>query len=178
MQPTRDVPPIKEAVQPLTRGMVPEGARSFHPVVGEELDFVKNLWYDDEASRALGMEILDVSVEDGLGQAHLRMTVGPLMVNGHDICHGGYIFTLCDTSFAMACNAKGSSTVAAGCDINYVAPAHKGDVLIAHAVERVVYGRNGLADVTITRQDDGALIAEFRGRARDITRRTPKPSAG
>ncbi len=178
MTTTRDVPPIKDEVHPITRESVPEDRHSFHPVVGEELEFVKNLWYDDEASRALGMEILDVSVEDGLGQAHLRMTVGPLMVNGHDICHGGYIFTFCDTAFAMACNAKGSSTVAAGCDINYIAPARKGDVLIAYAVERVVYGRNGLADVTVTRQDDGALIAEFRGRARDITRRTPKPSAG
>jgi acyl-CoA thioesterase len=159
-------------MQPITRETVPEGQHNFHPVVGDELEFVKRMWYDDAASRALGMEVLDVSVTDGLGEAYLRMRVGPLMVNGHDICHGGYIFTFCDTAFAMACNAKGSVTVAAGCDINYVAPAHNGDVLLAHAVERVVYGRSGLADVTITREGDSKLIAEFRGRARDISPRS------
>ena len=43
------------------------------------------------------------------------------MVNGHDIAHGGYVFLLADTAFAVACNSYGRSTVAAGCDIAFVA---------------------------------------------------------
>jgi acyl-CoA thioesterase len=98
------------------------------------------------------------------------MTVAASMVNGHDIAHGGFIFTLCDSAFAVACNARGSLTVAAGCDIDFIAPARRGDVLIARAVERASYGRNGITDVTVTRESDGALIAEFRGRSRTLRR--------
>lgn len=149
---------------------VPEGRHTFHPLVAEELDFVKKMWFDDQASRALGMEVLTLGLEDGLGRARLRMPVSDLMVNGHDTCHGGYIFTFCDSAFAMACNAKGSITLAAGCDINYIAPARLGDLLIADAIERTHYGRNGITDVTVTRERDGGLIAEFRGRSRTLAR--------
>lgn len=154
-----------------TRETVPQGQHTFHPLVPEELEFVKRMWFDDQASRALGMEVLTLALEDGLGRARLRMPVGDLMVNGHDTCHGGYIFTFCDSAFAMACNAKGSITLASGCDINYVSPARRGDVLIADAIERVQYGRNGITDVTVTRESDGELIAEFRGRSRTLAPR-------
>lgn len=155
-----------------TRETVPEGQHTFHPVVAQELDFVKQMWFDDNASRALGMEVIEVALEDGLGRAKLRMPVGDLMVNGHDTCHGGYIFTFCDSAFAMACNAKGSVTLASGCEITFISPARRRDVLIADAVERVTYGRNGLTDVTVTRESDNELIAEFRGRSRTLARRS------
>lgn len=79
----------------------------------------------DEASRALGIELL----EQGEGTAVLRMTVTPAMVNGHGIAHGGYLFLLADSAFACACNSHGPVTVAAGADIDFVAPAYEGDVL-------------------------------------------------
>jgi acyl-CoA thioesterase len=44
-----------------------------------------------------------------------------------------------------------------------------GDVLIAEAVERARYGRNGIYDVTVTR--DGDVVAEFRGDSRTLSRR-------
>lgn len=157
-------------MHPHTRDVVPAGEHTFHPVVGEELTFVRQMWYDDQASRALGMEVLEVALEDGLGRCRLRMPVRDLMVNGHNIAHGGYIFTFCDSAFAVACNAKGILTVAAGCDINYLTSAMLGDVLIADAVERVTYGRNGITDVSVTRESDGELIAIFRGRSRAIAR--------
>ena len=93
------------------------------------------------------------------------MRVLPAMANGHGICHGAYVFLVADTAFSYACNTYGDVTVAAGCDIVYAAPASEGDELVAEAVERSRFGRNGIYDVTV-RRADGELIAEMRGRSR------------
>jgi acyl-CoA thioesterase len=124
----------------------------------------------DEASRALGIELLD----QGEGTATLRMTVTPTMVNGHKIAHGGYLFLLADTAFACACNSHGPVTVAAGADIDFVAPAYEGDVLVATARERTRFGRSGIYDVSVLRGDE--VILEFRGRSRSIRSTTTKES--
>ncbi len=116
---------------------------------------------NDLASREAGIELEAV----GSGRATTRMRVAPTMVNGHGICHGGYVFLLADTAFAFACNTYGDVTVAAGCDIVFAAPANEGDELTAEAVERARFGRNGIYDVTV-RRADGMLIAELRGRSR------------
>lgn len=137
-----------------------------------DLTHVRTMWADDRASAALGIELLDVAVDASgsqpLGRARARMTVVATMVNGHDIMHGGYIFTLADSTFALACNATGRLTVAAGCDITFVTSGRLGDVLVADARERVSYGRSGITDVTVTREADGAVVAEFRGRSRSL----------
>lgn len=129
-----------------------------------DLRHVEQMWADDEASRALGMEVLDL----GLDHARVRMTISSAMVNGHAIAHGGYLFTLADSAFALACNSRGRLTVAAGADISFVAAARLGDVLVADATQRTAYGRSGITDVTLTRESDGAVIAEFRGRSRSL----------
>lgn len=131
-----------------------------------DLDFVRRMWADDGASRGLGMVL--VTLEDG--RAVVRMPVRPDMVNGHRIVHGGFVFTLADSTFALVCNAVGRTTVAAGADISFVAPAQEGDVLVAVGVQRAAYGRSGLTDVQVTRESDGAVVAEFRGRSRTIAR--------
>jgi acyl-CoA thioesterase len=113
----------------------------------------------DEASRMLGIEV----VTYGAGRATTRMTIRPDMVNGHDIAHGGLVFALADTAFACACNSHGPVTVAAGAEIVFVAPVRLGDVLEAEAVERTVFGRTGIYDVTVRRGAD--VVAEFRGRS-------------
>jgi acyl-CoA thioesterase len=116
----------------------------------------------DSASRGAGMRLLAV----GDCTATVQLTIGPAMVNGHAIAHGGYVLMLADTAFACACNSRGQATVAAGADITFVAPARQGDVLVATAGERVSYGRSGIYDVTVRRGDE--VIAEFRGRSRVI----------
>jgi phenylacetic acid degradation protein PaaD len=95
------------------------------------------------------------------------MTVRDDMVNGHDIAHGGYVFLLADTAFAVACNSYGRSTVAAGCDIAFVAATRAGDELTAVAEERHRADRSGLYDVSV-RRADGTVVAELRGRSRTI----------
>ena len=116
----------------------------------------------DAASRGLGMEL----VSAGDGRAVVRMTITAAMVNGHEIAHGGFVFSLADTAFACACNSHGPVTVAAGADIAFVRPVRVGDVLTAYAEERVRSGRSGICDVTVRRGDE--VVAEFRGRSRTL----------
>jgi acyl-CoA thioesterase len=121
------------------------------------------MWSEDEASRNLGMEIVSVSP----GKAVLTMTVTDKMVNGHKICHGGYIFLLADSTFAFACNTYNQRTVAQQCAVTFIRPGKLGDKLRADAAEISKSGRSGIYDITVTR-DDGVVIAEFRGHSRTI----------
>ena len=130
-------------------------------------DPVETMMAADAASAMLGMELLGY----GDGWARVRMAIRDDMVNGHDVCHGGVIFSLADTAFACACNSWGPVTVAAGADIVFIAPGRRGDVLTAEARMRARYGRNGVYDVTVTRGDQ--LIAEFRGRSHELRDRRP-----
>lgn len=122
------------------------------------------MWADDRACQALGMELIEV----GPGRATVAFTVGAAMVNGHGICHGGYIFTLADSAFAYACNSYNERTVAQHCAVTFLKPAKLGDRLVAEGVERQRSGRSGIYDVTVRRSADGAPIAEFRGHSRRI----------
>ena len=124
---------------------------------------VQAMWDEDAASAGLGMRLVSAAV----GRAVLEMPVRADMVNGHGIAHGGFVFSLADSAFAFACNSRNQRAVAQACDIVFVAPVRLGDVLVAEAVERATFGRNGIYDVTVRR--DGELVAEFRGRSRQIS---------
>jgi acyl-CoA thioesterase len=117
----------------------------------------------DEASKSLGMKIVKMKP----GYAKLTMTVRPDMLNGHQTCHGGFIFALADSAFAFSCNSHNFNTVASGCSIDYLAPGRAGDLLMAEAVEQSRAGRTGVYDVTVTNQD-GTRIALFRGKSYQI----------
>lgn len=118
----------------------------------------------DVASRdTMGMELLSCEP----GRARMRMTVRSLHLNGHQICHGGFIFTLADSTFAFACNSRNQNTVAAGCSIEFLRPAHEGDVLTCEGVEQVLNGRHGIYDMRVTNQS-GDTVALFRGKSAQI----------
>ena len=117
----------------------------------------------DVASQSLGIRITGVAP----GRATAAMQVTENMVNGHGICHGGYVFLLADTAFAFACNTHGPAVVAAGADVSFLAPVRAGDELTAESVERVVRGRSGVYDVTVRSGD--VVVAEFRGRSRALS---------
>jgi acyl-CoA thioesterase len=120
------------------------------------------MYATDVASQALGIAIRDV----GPGRAVATMTVSDTMLNGHGICHGGYVFLLADTAFAFACNTRGLAVVAAGADVSFLSPVRAGETLVAEAQERALRGRSGLYDVTVRNAD--AVVAEFRGRSRAL----------
>ncbi|HUR74947.1 MAG TPA: hydroxyphenylacetyl-CoA thioesterase PaaI [Sporichthya sp.] len=123
---------------------------------------------NDRASNAAGISL----VEAAPGAVTVEMTVSKEQLNGFDICHGGVLFTLADTAFALCCNSHGPQTVAAGADITFCKPARPGDVLTARAVERTRFGRSGVYDITVVR-GDGEIVAEFRGRSRTIGEAQP-----
>ncbi|MFC0450561.1 hydroxyphenylacetyl-CoA thioesterase PaaI [Rhodococcus jostii] len=129
-----------------------------------ECRIAREMFEADTASQALGIQILELTP----GHAVASMVVGETMVNGHGITHGGFVFTLADTAFAMACNGYDLPAVAARADIRFLAATRLGDTLVADAVERARYGRNGIYDVTVRRGDD--VIAEFRGDSRALPR--------
>jgi acyl-CoA thioesterase len=89
------------------------------------------------------------------------------MLNGHAICHGGFIFTLADSAFAFACNSRNHNTVASAGNIDFLAPAQEGDLLTAEAVEQSLSGRTGVYDIGVTR-GDGIRIAMLRGKSHRI----------
>lgn len=114
----------------------------------------------DTATQGLGMQLLEVRP----GYARLSMLVRPDMLNGHQTCHGGFIFALADSAFAFACNSHNFNTVGAGCTIDYLAPGRAGDVLTAEGVEQALAGKSGIYDVKVSNQE-GRTIALFRGKS-------------
>ncbi len=121
------------------------------------------LWRNDPASKKLGMAIEKIAP----GYAELSMTIADDMVNGHGICHGGFMFTLADSTFAFACNTYDQNCVAQHCTISYLAPAFTDDKLYATGREVSKHGRNGIYDITIVNQKDDKIV-EFRGFSRTI----------
>ena len=124
----------------------------------------ESLYANDVASKeTLGIALLSVAP----GRAVMRMPVQRLHLNGHQICHGGFIFTLADSTFAFACNSHNRNTVAAGCSIEFHKPAKEGDVLTCEGVEQVLQGRHGIYDMRVTNQH-GETVAMFRGKSAQI----------
>lgn len=118
------------------------------------------LFAQDRASQLLGMRVTAIAPH----ACTITMEVRGDMTNGHSICHGGLIFALADTAFALACNSGGKATVAAAGGIDFLQSAREGDRLTASARELWRGGRSGLYEVNVTNQA-GALIALFRGRS-------------
>ncbi|MDQ6618654.1 MAG: hydroxyphenylacetyl-CoA thioesterase PaaI [Pseudomonadota bacterium] len=129
------------------------------------------MWSRDRASRALGMKIVAVAP----GRAELTMTVREDMLNGHDTCHGGFIFSLADSAFAFACNSYNQVTVASACTIDFLAPVRAGDVLRAQAQEQSLTGRTGVYDILVTNARD-ERVALFRGKSHRITGHVVDPA--
>ena len=120
----------------------------------------RELYARDAASQALGIVLEEIRPS----YARMKMTVRADMVNGHDLAHGGLIFTLADSTFAYACNSHNHVTVAQGATIEFLAPGRLGDVLTAEGREQHATGRTGVYDITVTNQD-GRTIALFRGKS-------------
>jgi acyl-CoA thioesterase len=135
-------------------------------------DAAQAMWSRDHVAQALGMRLDAVNP----GSARLRMVVRQDMVNGHAICHGGMLFTLADTAFAYACNSRNHNTVASACHIDFLAPAHLGDTLVADATERSQSGRTGVYDVSVS-TGTGKTVALFRGKSARIAGAVTDPLA-
>jgi acyl-CoA thioesterase len=117
----------------------------------------------DAASRALGIQVEEVRP----GYARVSMRVTANMVNAQNVCHGGVIFSLADSSFGYACNSHNQRTLAAGASIDFLAPGFVDDLLVAECLENARAGRRGIYDAQVTNQK-GETIAVFRGRSATV----------
>jgi acyl-CoA thioesterase len=122
-----------------------------------------HMYAQDKATQGLGITLVDIQS----GCARMQMAVRSDMLNGHGMCHGGFIFTLADSSFAFACNSYNVQTVAAGCSIEFLAPAFEGEMLTASATEQSRSGKTGIYDVVVTNAD-GKKIALMRGKSHQL----------
>ncbi len=136
--------------------------QSEHPQALAEAT-ANDMYARDHATQALGIKIITIKP----GVASMQMVVQKTMLNGHQTCHGGYIFTLADSAFAFACNSYNIQAVAAGCSIEFLAPAYEHDVLTAEAHEQSSTGRTGIYDVAVMNQE-GKKIALFRGKSHQL----------
>ena len=120
----------------------------------------ERMYANDPAVRGLGIDVTEVAP----GQATVTMTVRGHMLNGHATCHGGFMATLADSTFAFACNSYNELTVASGFSIDFIAPAREGDLLTARCHEVSKAGRTGVYDTEVVNQR-GERVAIFRGRS-------------
>ncbi|MBC7443129.1 MAG: hydroxyphenylacetyl-CoA thioesterase PaaI [Ramlibacter sp.] len=127
---------------------------------------------NDRASAALGM-VVHASEP---GRAVVSMLLRDDMMNGFDVTHGGIVFALADTAFAIACNDDHHVTLASGADITFLKPTTAGQTLTATAVLRTKSGRSGLYDVRVATEHN-VPIAEFRGRSRTTNLPLPGTAA-
>jgi acyl-CoA thioesterase len=136
----------------------PEQAQALAQAAGDAM------YARDRATQAMGMLLAEIRP----GYARMTMPVREDMLNGHQTCHGGFIFALADSAFAFACNSHNQNTVGAGCTIDYLAPGRQHDLLTAEAVEQALAGKSGIYDVKVSNQD-GRTIALFRGKSHRVS---------
>ncbi|GIN99070.1 hypothetical protein J6TS1_49400 [Siminovitchia terrae] len=71
----------------------------------------------------------------GEGTASATLEIQKHMLNTHETVHGAILFALADYVFASASNSYGKTAVGLTTTMNFMAPAKKGDILRAEAVE-------------------------------------------
>jgi acyl-CoA thioesterase len=108
-------------------------------------------------------------VEVGKGEATVRMDIQSIHMNSHGTVHGGALFTLADSAFALASNSHGTPAAAINAHITYMKSANAG-TLYAKAVEFALNPKLATYTVSIT-DEKGNKIAIFQGM---VYRKTPR----
>lgn len=112
----------------------------------------------DPFARWLGVA-LEYAAE---GRVHLSMVLRQEHMNFNGSAHGGVLFSLADTAFGMASNARGVIAVGIHADMAYSLPGSRGDVLVAEAEEVSCSRRVGIYRVTIKGREE-KVVAVFTG---------------
>lgn len=129
------------------------------------MDPNKAFFTNDAWAQESGIELIEVTT----GRAKVRMTIEKWHLNGHETVHGGVIFTLADTAFALASNSHGIPAAAINAHISYVKSATFG-TLSAEARESSLSPKIATYSVIVT-NDNGEKVALFEGM---VYRKTPR----
>lgn len=123
------------------------------------MDKMKKYFEQENFASISGVEISDISA----GYAKVEMKIEPRHLNILGSVHGGALFTLADTAFAVASNSHGTVAVAINANMSFVKAVSEG-ILYAEAIETSINPKIATYDVTI-RNEDGDTIAIFDGMA-------------
>lgn len=129
---------------------------------GVEADLARNYDAMDTMFRAdryagrLGAEVVDW----GGGWSQVRLPVQDDHHNFAAVLHGGVTFGVGDVAFAVASNSWGRVSFALAVDVQFLASAKPGEVLVAEATERHRTRRTGAYLVEV-RAEDGALVGSL-----------------
>ena len=129
------------------------------------MDPNKAFFANDAWAKESGIELMEVSI----GRSKVRMKIEKKHMNSHNTVHGGTIFTLADTAFALASNSHGIPAAAINAHISYVKSATAG-TLYAEASESSLSPKIATYSVIVT-DDNGEKIALFEGM---VYRKTPR----
>lgn len=111
----------------------------------------------DSYVTSLGITLLHAAPD----RVAIKMTVMDEHMNFNGTCHGGVLFSLADTAFGLASNARGVIAAAVHADIAFCAPVSAGTRLVAEAVEVSRSKRVGTYRVDV--KDGDKLVATFTG---------------
>jgi acyl-CoA thioesterase len=129
------------------------------------MDPNKAFFTNDAWAKESGIELMEVSI----GSSKVRMKIEKKHINGHGTVHGGVIFTLADTAFALASNSHGIPAAAINAHISYVKSATAG-TLSAECAETSLNPKIATYSAVVT-DDNGENIALFEGM---VYRKTPR----
>jgi acyl-CoA thioesterase len=111
----------------------------------------------DSFAQYLGIELLEASD----GKAKARMEIQQHHINSHKTVHGGAIFALADTVFAIASNSYGTVAMAINVSISYFKAVTEG-ILTAEATEISRNQKLASYSITVTNENSD-IIAIFQG---------------
>lgn len=111
----------------------------------------------DPYMRHLGFEAEVAAI----GQARVWGTLRHEHLNSFGSAHGGFLFSLADSAFALASNSHGVLAVALSTHMEYFKATQEGDRLEARAHEVSLTRRTGVYQVEI--HSPAGLVALFTG---------------
>jgi acyl-CoA thioesterase len=116
------------------------------------------------------MQWLGIQVDSTApGTARARGKVRPEHLNMHGMAHGGFLYTLADTAFALAANSHDVPAVALSTHMEYLQAGRPGDDVEATAVEVHLGRSTGLYRIDV--RSGEKLLATFTG---TVFRKQPK----
>lgn len=117
----------------------------------------------DRVGNRLGMDLDEIRP----GYARIVMKVTDDMINGHDICHGGFTFALADAACAYACNSHNQNALSQALNIVFLTPAVLGETLVAEALESARAGRTSTYEIKVTAQNN-RVVAVAQAQCRSV----------
>jgi acyl-CoA thioesterase len=115
---------------------------------------------NDRLAKTLQFETL----ESKFGSARVRAIAKDEFLNGVNIAHGGFLFSLADFASALATNTDERVAISSSASMNFLSPCPQDEVVIADA--KITYSdvKTALVDVAVSSENNGAIFAMFQSR--------------